>query len=286
MKIAMGQKASDGWGGLVLRVAVFATLAVAGMVIFGLAASFWGYLAAGALGTFLAAAVANSLMMAIFERAPLAHIGLIWNEASRRNLLLGLAGGAGGACLVLAPPLLVGLAEWRAADAGPGFDAAMFLFVMLLLGAVGEEMLFRGYGFQVLLHRLGTYATIFPVSVLFAFAHAGNLNVTPLALSNTALWGVLLSVAFLRSGDLWLPIGLHFGWNLTLPLFGVNLSGFTMRVTGYAMEWNLHPLWSGGAYGPEGGLLTCLALVALFWFLRRAPVIRQRAFLLEDREGT
>ncbi|MCS6953378.1 MAG: CPBP family intramembrane glutamic endopeptidase [Bryobacterales bacterium] len=279
------QRTGGGWVGLFLRVALYATLAVAGMVVFGLAASFWGYLVAAALGTFLAAAVANALMMNIFERASVAHVGLMWNEASRRNLLLGLIGGTGGACMVLVPPLLLGWAQWRATEGESGLDAALFLFVTLLFGAVGEELLFRGYAFQVLLHRLGPYGTIFPTSVLFALAHAGNLNVTPLALCNTGLWGVLLGFAFLRSGDLWLPIGLHFGWNLALPLFGVNLSGFTMRVTGYAMEWKVGPLWSGGAYGPEGGLLTCVALGALFWFLRRAPVIRQKAFLLEGCEG-
>ena len=281
----MAEGARQDWSGVILRVAVYAGLALAGMVIFGWVASFWGYLAAGALGTFLGAAAANSLMMSIFERASLAHIGLLWNEASARNLLLGLAGGVGAACLVLAPCLAAGVAVWRPAPGeASGADAILFLAVLLWFGAVGEEMLFRGYGFQVLLARLGPYATILPVSVLFAFAHAGNLNITALALGNTALWGVLLGYAFLRSRDLWLPIGLHFGWNFTLPLFGVNLSGFTMRVTGYAVEWNVGPLWSGGAYGPEGGLLTCLALGALFVYLRRAPVRRQTAWLLEGRE--
>ncbi len=277
--------ARQDWTGVILRVAVYAALALAGMVIFGLATSLWGYVAAGALGTFLAATVANTLMMNIFERAPLAHIGLLWNEASARNLLLGLAGGIGAACSVLVPCLIAGVAVWKfAPEDASGADAILFLTVLLLFGAAGEEMLFRGYGFQVLLARLGPYATILPVSVLFALAHVGNLNITALALCNTALWGVLLGYAFLKSRDLWLPIGLHFGWNFTLPLFGVNLSGFTMRVTGYAMEWNVGPLWSGGAYGPEGGLLTCLALAVLFAYLRRAPVRRQTAFLLESRE--
>jgi membrane protease YdiL (CAAX protease family) len=282
---AMEEGARQDWSGVILRVAVYAGLALAGMVIFGLAASLWGYMAAGALGTFLAAAVANALMMHIFERAPLAYIGLLWNEAAMRNLLLGLAGGIGAACSVLVPCLIAGVAVWRpVSEDASGADAILFLAVLLLFGAAGEEMLFRGYGFQVLLARLGPYATILPVSVLFAFAHVGNLNITALALWNTGLWGVLLGYAFLRSRDLWLPIGLHFGWNFTLPLFGVNLSGFTMRVTGYAMEWNVGPLWSGGAYGPEGGLLTCLAVAALFAYLRRAPVRRQTAFLLESRE--
>jgi len=111
--------------------------------------------------------------------------------------------------------------------------------------------------------------------VLFGFAHVNNQNVTAVGIANTMLWGVLFGYAFLLSGDLWLPIGLHFGWNWTLPLLGVNLSGFTMNVTGYAMHWRIGVLWSGGAYGPEGGLLGTIVLIVLFFCLRKAPILRQ-----------
>jgi membrane protease YdiL (CAAX protease family) len=141
-----------------------------------------------------------------------------------------------------------------------------------MFGAVGEELLFRGYGFQKLLAHLGPFATILPVGVLFGAAHSNNLNATALGLVNTVGWGVLLGYAFLRSGDLWLPIGLHYGWNFVLPMFGANLSGFTMGVTGYAMHWNAGDLWSGGAYGPEGSLLTLFVLVLLAVFLVNSPL--------------
>jgi membrane protease YdiL (CAAX protease family) len=157
------------------------------------------------------------------------------------------------------------------------------LLVILLFGGIGEEMLFHGFAFQVLMGVLGPFATILPVSVLFAAAHSDNLNVTWLGLLNTGLWGILLGYAFWRSGDLWLPIGLHVGWNWTLPLFGTNLSGFTMNVTGYVMHWSASPLWSGGAYGPEGGLMTTSVVVLLFvWLIAKAPVRRQTPYLLRD----
>ena len=89
---------------------------------------------------------------------------------------------------------------------------------------------------------------------------------------------------FANSGDLWLPIGLHLSWNWILPVFGVNLSGFTMRLTGYSMQWKMGDIWSGGAYGPEGGILTSLALVALAFYLWKAPIHGQSAFLLRSRE--
>ena len=45
---------------------------------------------------------------------------------------------------------------------------------MLIFGAAGEEMLFRGYGFQILLQRFGPFTTILPVGVLFGALHACN----------------------------------------------------------------------------------------------------------------
>jgi len=80
-----------------------------------------------------------------------------------------------------------------------------------------------------------------------------------------------------------LPIGLHFGWTWTLPVLGVNLSGFTMGVTGYSMQWKVGDLWSGGAYGPEGGLLTSAVVIALFFYLHKAPIQHQEAFLLGEQ---
>ena len=62
------------------------------------------------------------------------------------------------------------------------------------------------------------------------------------------------------------------------PLLGANLSGFTMNVTGYAMHWKIGDLLSGGAYGPEGGLLTTAVAIGLFFYLARPrSSIRKRS---------
>jgi hypothetical protein len=85
---------------------------------------------------------------------------------------------------------------------------------------------------------------------------------------------------------LWLPIGLHFGWNFTLPLFGATLSGLKMKVTGYEMSWTAGSLWSGGEYGPEASVLTSVMLVALFVYLRTAPIRRQASPLTDPAAGS
>ena len=69
-------------------------------------------------------------------------------------------------------------------------------------------------------------------------------------------------------------------WNFTLPLFGVNVSGLTMRLSGFEMRWNVGPLWSGGEYGPEGSVLASAVLVALALYIWKAPVRKQQPRLL------
>jgi membrane protease YdiL (CAAX protease family) len=254
-----------------VRVSVFIALAVVGRLVFPLFLDPLGsLLMVSALSTFMTAAVANLVVVRGWENGKAADCGLGWLPGSRLDLAYGLAGGAGGAALIVSVALALRIATF---DAAPGVDRLWanipFLAVLLLFGAVGEELLFHGYGFQVLVRNMGAFATVLPVGVLFGLFHTGNQGVTGLAIFNTIAWGVLLGCAYLRTRALWLPIGLHFGWNLAMPFLGVNLSGFTMEVTGYTLRWSVGDLWSGGVYGLEGGLFTTLTVAALFVLLYR-----------------
>ncbi|MEO8592505.1 MAG: type II CAAX endopeptidase family protein [Candidatus Solibacter sp.] len=246
-----------------------------------------GYLTGITGVTLLSAAFANWLSLRIYENRGIADIGLRVNRCSGQNLVLGLAGGACTAALVLLPPVLAGAAHFRPTpDDQPTVGTILFVSILLAAGSIGEELFFRGYGFQELLASVGPFATVVPVGVLFALLHGSNPGANYLSTANTAGFGVLFGYAYLRSRDLWLPIGLHFGWNFTLPLFGVNVSGLRMKVTGYEMTWTAGSLWSGGEYGPEGSLLTSAVLVALFIYLRKAPIRRQVSPLTDPPAGS
>jgi uncharacterized protein len=238
----------------------------------------FGVVVSATVGLLGIAVLANVITMRIFDRRPLSHIGLNSTPGSGRNFGWGVALGAGAAALMLSAPLLARAGHLvLKPGANPGWPSLIFYLVVLLFGAAGEEILFRGYAFQLLIDKIGPWATVLPVGVLFGFAHSANPNATLLAIVNTMLWGILLGYAFLRSHDLWLPIGLHYGWNAVLPLFGVNLSGLTIEVTRYGYQWDLGPLWSGGAYGPEGGVLTTIFVIALFFVIYRTPIVPQLA---------
>jgi uncharacterized protein len=268
---------------LALQVAVYISLYFATAFVLGpLLAWTGGYMVGITVTGLLSAVLSNSLCLRIYVQRGIAAIGLHSDKAALINLAFGCLGGIGAAALVLAGPLLCRVAEVERDPASQaGLASFFFVSVLLLFGAAGEELLFRGFGFQVLLRALGDWTTVLPVGVIFAALHAGNPSATWLGLANTAGFGVLFGYAFLRSHDIWLPIGLHFGWNFTLPLFGVNVSGLTMRLTGFTMKWSAGALWSGGEYGPEASILTSGVLLLLFAYLWKAPIRRQPSALLD-----
>ena len=260
------------WQGLSLRVGLYVLLAFMGIVLFpAMLGPLPGIVFTVTLSIFAAAAVANAVVVRIYERGRLADVGLGWVGSSSREFFTGMAAGSIAAASVILVPLALRIATFERVPTAVEhpWEAFAFESLAIFFGALGEELLFRGYAFQLLVRSLGPFATILPTSVIFGWMHASNPDASALGIANTVAWGILLGYAVWRTGALWLPIGLHFGWNLALPLLGSNLSGLTMGVTGYALKWNVGVLWSGGGYGVEGSLLTTGMVVVLFVVLHR-----------------
>ena len=190
------------------------------------------------------------------------------NSTAVRGLVPGVLVGAGLFVLVYAILWALGAVTFGGFDGLAGIGHAL---AIAIASAVGEEIVFRGVVYRRLEERLGTAIALLISATVFGLVHAGNTGanwVSTLAIALES--GVLLALAYAATRSLWLPIGLHFGWNVMLPFFGANLSGFTMGLTGYALHWSVGSLWSGGSYGPEGSLLTTLTVIALFWVVTRA----------------
>lgn len=231
----------------------------------------------------LAAAIASALAMAIFESRRIGESGLAWVEGSMRNLVIGVALGIGAAVLALTPAIAFGFAEFRLEQgADVSWRGALFAPLWLFAGALGEEIAFRGYALQGLMRGYGRWVSVVGVGALFGLMHAGNDGATILSTINTAGFGIAFGLAMMKSRDLWFPAGIHFAWNAALPLFGVHLSGLTIKMTGYELIWHTGEIWSGGKYGPEAGMPAIVAIVALVLAIRNVRLTPGAAWLGED----
>lgn len=140
--------------------------------------------------------------------------------------------------------------------------------------AVTEEVLYRGVLFRHVEGWFGTWPALVSVGLFFGLAHLVNPHAT--------LWGALaiaveaggmLAMAYVVTRTLWLPIGLHFGWNVAASaIFSTEVSG-NGTPQGLLDATTSGPLLlSGGDFGPEASLLSvifCLAVTAVLYRIAR-----------------
>lgn len=170
-----------------------------------------------------------------------------------------------------------------------------------VLVAVVEETIFRGALLAYTQGPLGTAGAVAISSVAFALVHAWNANATPLAIGNLLVAGALFALAYLVGRGiavpfaaeeraarglpalayvvgrgLPLPVGLHASWNFFEgSVFGFPVSGST-RDSALSIAIAGPEVATGGAFGPEGGVVG-LGAVALTWLVlwalrRRVPL--------------
>jgi membrane protease YdiL (CAAX protease family) len=148
--------------------------------------------------------------------------------------------------------------------------SAILSVLTLALATLALEVAFRGYLYRRLIAAVGpTVATIL-LSAIYALFSSFRPNSTSFSVFVAFLLGLLFSMAYLRTHALWLGWGLHFAWNAAMGiLFGLPVAGLGTYNT--LVDTNINgSLWlTGGAYGPEGALLTAVALFAAMAILYR-----------------
>ena len=190
-------------------------------------------------------------------------VGLAWLRGTAIGVIMAVA--------AIGLALLFGARVRFTSDGSLWAGVALPLIIGLVFAALGEEFGFRGYPMRRLSDAIGVLPAMLLLAALFGVAHIGNPNATVFSTINVALAAIWLTIAFFSAGGMGLAWGAHFGWNAGLAiLFDAPVSGYGFAVPVVEYVPGSHAWIDGGAFGPEGGVVSTIALVAgTVWLLTR-----------------
>jgi membrane protease YdiL (CAAX protease family) len=144
-------------------------------------------------------------------------------------------------------------AHFNAADLSKGF-------LLMVLIAITEELVFRAYILHNLLQSLNKWTALGVSAGMFTLAHASNPGISSVAIANLILAGVLLGINYIYTRNMWFAIFFHFSWNFMQgPVLGYTVSGLPLQ--GILQPDLKGPWWlTGGSFGLEGSFITTCVL--------------------------
>lgn len=150
---------------------------------------------------------------------------------------------------------------WQYMSATAVVRNALGVLLVFILVGWNEELLSRGYHLQTIASGINLTWGILLSSAVFGALHLGNPNATWVSAAGIFLAGVFLAYGYARSGQLWLSIGLHIGWNyFEGVVFGFPVSGLAIfNLTYITVDGPI--LLTGGTFGPEAGLIIIPGLI-------------------------
>ena len=218
-----------------------------------------------------AAMILITVLFCIFlQKRTAASMGFVRKKAFTQYLA-----GAGTGLLLFCGAVLINVLTGSMTIDGisSGFSPVLFLLFLLGFGVqgMGEEVLCRGYFMVSLGRRYRAAAAVFLNSAVFSLLHIFNPGISLLAIVNLLLAGVVFSLYFLRTGNIWGAGAMHTVWNFVQGnVFGMEVSGLEISCSLFSSTSDpSRSLWNGGSFGAEGGLyvtivLTIAILVMLF----------------------
>jgi membrane protease YdiL (CAAX protease family) len=213
----------------------------------------------------LAVFISVYLARKFLDRRSFVSLGLKFDSRMIIDILLGVTIAGLMMLLIYVLELTFGFLEfegfaWGFQSPQSVLYSTLEMFLLFCIVGVDEELLSRGYQLQNLEDGINMPWGVILSSVIFAFMHSKNPNFTVAAWLGLFAAGLFLGLAYVLTRQLWLPIGLHLGWNFFEgTVFGFQVSGLdTFRI----IEQTVHgpAIITGGSFGPEAGLILIPAL--------------------------
>jgi membrane protease YdiL (CAAX protease family) len=218
---------------------------------------------AASYGTAIALLVAHWLTLRSFDRRSYEFVGLHKDAARPPLLLFGWLMGA--APIVITALILFGAGWLEVVPATPGswWKAAAQISLLLLPAALYEELLARGYVFATLREWAGPTTAIVLTSVGFGLLHVANPGSNPLPIAVVTLAGGYLAAVLIMTRSLYAAWLAHWGWNWILAVaLHIPVSGLPFDNPDYKSV-ETGPDWiTGGTWGPEGGAVAAVGMLA------------------------
>lgn len=235
-------------------------------------------LLAGQVFSLLAITLSVYLARRFFDRRSFLSLGLAWDNHAWRDMAFGF----------VVSGLMMGviyLIEWAVgwltfdgfawdvqSSSQVTFSVLTGLFLFLMVGWAGE-LLSRGYHLQNLADGLNLPWGVILSSGVFGLLHLGNPNSSFSAALGIFASGIFLAYGYLGTRKLWLPIGLHIGWNFFEGcVFGFQVSGLTGLPRLILQTVQGPEAFTGGAFGPEAGLVLIPGLLigfaCIYWYTK------------------
>ena len=211
----------------------------------------------------------------IFEKKKIKYMGLTsitpkagFSQSGYKELGVGLALGALTITIVAGVLLLIGSVKLVNPITSPRFTSGLImgLFAFIAVG-FGEEIFGRGYCMSVLKQTRNKWVVLIVSSIIFSAMHLGNEGIGVLPLINLFLVGIVFGYMFMKSSNIWMPIGFHITWNYFQGyIWGFQVSGNVVDGM-YQIKTVKDSILNGGAFGAEGGLMVTFVLLLTLGFV-------------------
>ncbi|MGA8144831.1 MAG: CPBP family intramembrane glutamic endopeptidase [Candidatus Acidiferrales bacterium] len=203
-------------------------------------------------------------IMALIERRPIREYGMPVSEFLGKRFWQGVP--LGFIMLSLLLVMIAALHGFSLDGIGVGSTEALkygaLYFIGFILVGVFEEFSFRGYMQFTLGSGIGFWPAAILLSIAFGAIHLNNSGEAIFGAIMAGSFGLVAAFALYRTGNLWLPIGMHASWDWGETYFyGTPDSGLLAQ--GHFLNSSFHGAnWlTGGTVGPEGSWLVFAVLI-------------------------